>query len=193
MGRIGLTICYDVRFPALYRALAKAGAVPDRAFGFHRKPAKRIGTRCCAPAPSRPAASSSRRRKAGIHENKRATYGHSLIIDPWGDSCRSRGRARRDPGGDRYRQGRDRAENGAIAAAWPALRRRRPQGRARTICTSFGIRHYPLQSSLRERPWLRKPVPRVPAAYDCQEKRKPASCPDCGSVKDEPAIIPLRS
>ena len=59
-GRIGLTICYDVRFPALYRALAESGAsfltVPS---AFTVKPAKRIGTRCCAPAPSRTAASCS--------------------------------------------------------------------------------------------------------------------------------------
>ena len=64
-GRIGLTICYDVRFPALYRALAESGAVvPHRALGLHaERPAKRIGTRCCAPAPSRTAASCSPRRK----------------------------------------------------------------------------------------------------------------------------------
>jgi predicted amidohydrolase len=52
-GRLGLTICYDLRFPALYRGLAEAG-----------RPAKRIGMCCNVPAPSRMAASSSPRRKA---------------------------------------------------------------------------------------------------------------------------------
>ena len=84
-GRLGLTICYDVRFPALYRALAEAGAsfltVPS---AFTRKTgeahwhtllrARAIETGCFVFAAA----------QAGMHENKRETYGHSLIIDPWG-------------------------------------------------------------------------------------------------------------
>ena len=60
-GRIGLTICYDVRFPgAVPRAGRKRRVVPHRALRLHaQRPAKRIGTRCCAPAPSRTAASCS--------------------------------------------------------------------------------------------------------------------------------------
>jgi deaminated glutathione amidase len=85
-GRIGLTICYDLRFPALYRALAEAGAlfltVPS---AFTRKTgeahwhvllrARAIETGCFAFAAA----------QAGLHENKRETYGHSLIIAPWGE------------------------------------------------------------------------------------------------------------
>jgi len=84
-GRVGLTICYDVRFPALYRALAESGAsfltVPA---AFTRKTgeahwhvllrARAIENGCFVFAAA----------QAGLHENKRETYGHSLIVDPWG-------------------------------------------------------------------------------------------------------------
>ena len=83
--RLGLTICYDVRFPQLYRALAKAGAemmaVPaafTRTTGeahWHvllRARAIETGSWIVAAA------------QAGSHEDGRETYGHSLIVDPWG-------------------------------------------------------------------------------------------------------------
>jgi deaminated glutathione amidase len=84
-GRIGLTICYDIRFPALYRALAESGAsfltAPS---AFTKKTgeahwhtllrARAIENGCFMFAAA----------QAGLHENKRETYGHSLIVDPWG-------------------------------------------------------------------------------------------------------------
>jgi predicted amidohydrolase len=85
-GKIGLTICYDLRFPQLYRALAQKGAflltVPS-AFTettgkahWHvllRARAIENGAFVIAPA------------QGGIHANGRATYGHSLIVAPWGE------------------------------------------------------------------------------------------------------------
>src|ERR1041384_4148161 len=84
-GRLGLSICYDLRFPALYRALAEAGAtflaIPSaftRQTGeahWHvlmRARAIENGSFVFAAA------------QGGDHENGRATYGHSLVVDPWG-------------------------------------------------------------------------------------------------------------
>jgi predicted amidohydrolase len=84
-GRLGVTICYDLRFPALYRALAEAGAgmlaIPS-AFTkqtgeahWHvlmRARAIENGSFVLAAA------------QGGTHEHGRSTYGHSLIVDPWG-------------------------------------------------------------------------------------------------------------
>ncbi len=84
-GRLGLTICYDLRFPALYRALAEAGAtflaIPSaftRQTGeahWHvlmRARAIENGSFVFAAA------------QGGDHENGRSTFGHSLVVDPWG-------------------------------------------------------------------------------------------------------------
>jgi len=84
-GRIGLTVCYDLRFPALYRALAEAGAsflaIPS---AFTRQTgeahwhvllrARAIENGCFVFAAA----------QGGKHENGRETFGHSLIVDPWG-------------------------------------------------------------------------------------------------------------
>ncbi|HEY0918394.1 carbon-nitrogen hydrolase family protein [Devosia sp.] len=83
--RLGLTICYDLRFPALHRALAEAGAevlavpaaftVPTGAAHWEiLLRARAIETGCYVVAAA----------QGGMHENGRATYGHSMIIDPWG-------------------------------------------------------------------------------------------------------------
>ena len=84
-GRLGLTVCYDLRFPALYRALAEAGssflAIPS---AFTRQTgeahwhvlnrARAIENGCFVFAAA----------QGGRHENGRETFGHSLIVDPWG-------------------------------------------------------------------------------------------------------------
>lgn len=84
-GRLGVTICYDLRFPALYRALAEAGAtmltIPS---AFTRQTgevhwhvlnrARAIENGCFVFAAA----------QAGKHESGRESFGHSLIVDPWG-------------------------------------------------------------------------------------------------------------
>jgi deaminated glutathione amidase len=84
-GRLGITICYDLRFPALYRALAEAGstflAIPSsftkqtgEAHWHVLNRARAIENGCYVLAAA----------QGGHHENGRDTFGHSLVIDPWG-------------------------------------------------------------------------------------------------------------
>jgi predicted amidohydrolase len=85
-AQLGLSICYDLRFPALYRALAKAGAevltIPSaftRPTGaahwevLMRARAIESGAFVLAPA------------QGGTHEDGRATWGHSMVVAPWGE------------------------------------------------------------------------------------------------------------
>ena len=84
-GRLGLTICYDLRFPHLYRHLAQAGAdiiaVPSaftqptgEAHWHVLQRARAIENAVYIIAPA----------QTGVHANDRKTYGHSVVIDPWG-------------------------------------------------------------------------------------------------------------
>lgn len=85
-GTLGMTVCYDLRFPQLYRVLAEAGASflsvpsaftkPTGKAHWHvllRARAIENGAYVFAPA------------QEGLHENGRETYGHSLIVAPWGE------------------------------------------------------------------------------------------------------------
>ena len=85
-GGVGMTVCYDVRFAYLYRALAKAGAsilmVPaaftrqtGQAHWHILLQARAIETGCFVLASA----------QCGDHEDGRETYGHSLIVAPWGE------------------------------------------------------------------------------------------------------------
>ncbi len=84
-GRLGVTVCYDLRFPALYRALAEAGAsflsIPaaftkqtGEAHWHVLMRARAIENGCFVFAAA----------QGGKHENGRETFGHSLVVDPWG-------------------------------------------------------------------------------------------------------------
>jgi predicted amidohydrolase len=85
-GGLGLTICYDVRFPHLYRTLAKHGAKMIAVCAAFTVPtgkahwevllrARAIETGCFILAPA----------QGGLHEDGRTTYGHSMVISPWGE------------------------------------------------------------------------------------------------------------
>jgi predicted amidohydrolase len=84
-GRLGLSICYDLRFPHLYRSLAKAGAdflavpaaftrITGRAHWHVLLRARAIETGCYVFAPA----------QCGEHAGGRQTFGHALIVSPWG-------------------------------------------------------------------------------------------------------------
>src|SRR3981081_669803 len=101
---------------------------------------------------------------------------------------RRRRRARRHHGQDRPRQGRDRAENRAVAAAWPALQRGRYQDGPGTSAPGAGIGM--IRYSLRcERGHAFESWFQSSSAYETQEKRKLVNCPVCGSAKVERAIM----
>jgi len=85
-GMIGLSICYDLRFPLLYRALARAGAKFLAVPAAFTRPtgmahwhtllrARAIESQAFVFAAA----------QGGLHENGRETFGHSLVISPWGE------------------------------------------------------------------------------------------------------------
>lgn len=85
-GPLGLSVCYDIRFPGLYQRLADLGAVAVTVPSAFTRPtgaahwhvllrARAIESQCYVIAPA----------QHGRHWEKRASYGHSLIVDPWGE------------------------------------------------------------------------------------------------------------
>ena len=82
-GRIGLSVCYDLRFPELYRALGELAlivvpsaftAVTGAAHWHLLLKARAVENQCYVLAAA----------QGGLHPNGRRTYGHSVLIDPWG-------------------------------------------------------------------------------------------------------------
>ncbi len=122
VGTVGASICYDLRFADLYRALSDAGATllavpaaftrPTGAAHWHvllRARAIEAGAYVVAAA------------QTGVHADGRATYGHSLVIDPWGevilDMAEAAGLAFADI---------DPAKVDAVRSRIPVLHHRRP-------------------------------------------------------------------
>jgi len=121
-GRLGLSICYDMRFPDLYRTLTDAGAlmlavpsaftVPTGRAHWHvllRARAIEAGVFVIAAA------------QTGVHEDGRETFGHSLAVDPWGEVLLDMGT---EPGLGFVDL--DLAQVSAVRARVPAIDHRRP-------------------------------------------------------------------
>lgn len=123
LGRLGLTVCYDLRFPALFEALGQARCDviaipaaftrPTGAAHWHvLQRARAIEASAYVIAAA----------QVGRHEDGRETYGHSLVIDPWGEVLL-------DLGGDEPGLGFaeiDPARIAEVRAQLPSLANRRP-------------------------------------------------------------------
>ena len=121
-GKLGLAVCYDLRFPELFRALLAEGAtlfaVPS-AF-THTTGARHweLLTRARAVENLSFLIAAA---QGGQHANGRATWGHSLIVDPWGEVLGERKTA--DPG--IVTANLDAAQQGRLREKFPALKHRR--------------------------------------------------------------------
>jgi len=121
VGRLGLTVCYDLRFPELYGALRQAGAelitapsaftaVTGAAHWHVLIRARAIETQCYLLAPG----------QGGMHPGGRETYGHSAIVDPWGRIL-----AEQAQGETLLMATRDAAEQALIREGMPVARHKR--------------------------------------------------------------------
>ncbi len=126
-GRLGLSICYDIRFPALYQSLSQGGAqiiavpaaftVPTGKAHWHiLLQARAIENACWVIAAA----------QTGTHEDGRSTYGHSLVINPWGEVVLDMG----DKAGLAFAE-IDLAEVEAVRARIPVIAHRRAIPEAR--------------------------------------------------------------
>jgi nitrilase len=117
-GRVGLSICYDLRFPELFRALGEIDLlvlpaafteVTGRAHWEILLRARAIENQCYVLAIG----------QGGVHENRRETHGNSMLIDPWGEVV-----ARRDKGEGVVIGELDHARIAEVRSSLPALTHR---------------------------------------------------------------------
>jgi nitrilase len=117
-GKVGLSICYDLRFPELFRALGEIDLlvlpaafteVTGRAHWEILLRARAIENQCYVLAIG----------QGGTHENRRKTYGNSMLIDPWGEVI-----VRRDKGEGLVISEIDHARIAEVRASLPALTHR---------------------------------------------------------------------
>ncbi len=117
-GRVGLSICYDLRFPELFRALGEVDLlilpaafteVTGRAHWEILLRARAIENQCYVLAIG----------QGGVHENRRETHGNSMLIDPWGEVI-----ARRDKGEGVVVGELDHARIAEVRSSLPALTHR---------------------------------------------------------------------
>ena len=117
-GRVGLSICYDLRFPELFRALGEIDLlvlpaafteVTGRAHWEILLRARAIENQCYVLAIG----------QGGVHENRRETHGNSMLIDPWGDIV-----ARRNKGAGVVVGELDHARIAEVRTSLPALTHR---------------------------------------------------------------------
>lgn len=117
-GRIGLSVCYDLRFPELFRAMGEVDLIvlpaaftwtTGRAHWEVLLRARAIENQCYVMAPA----------QGGCHESGRVTWGHTMIVDPWGEIL-----ACRDEGPGVVVADLDPARLAAVRGSLPALRHR---------------------------------------------------------------------
>jgi nitrilase len=124
--RVGLSVCYDLRFPELYRGLMdppcdllSVPAAFTHTTGLAHWElllrARAVENQCYVIAPA----------QGGVHENGRRTFGHSMIVDPWGDVL-----AVRDAGEGVVMAELDPARIASVRSQLPALQHRRAPKRA---------------------------------------------------------------
>ena len=189
-GRLGVTVCYDLRFPALYRALAEAGA------SFLAIPSaftKQTGEAHWHVLNARPR-DRERLVRAGGRAGRRArerprdvrTFAGGRSLGP--HPRRGRHRARRRAGGHRSSRSSGGARACAVPATWPPLRDDRAASRAdaSTRRAEPGMIRYSLQCERRHEfeIWFKNS-----ADYDSQSKRGLVTCPSCSSSKVEKTLM----
>ena len=181
-GRLGLSICYDLRFAALYRALATAGAhfiaVPSAFTKQTGEAHWRVLLRARAIETGAFVLAAA---QGGLHENGRSTYGHSMIVSPWGEVLAEAGE---DP--QILFADIDLGLCAEARAKVPSLQPRAPirgrdRGRGRTRPKER--HHDPLCAGMRGGPRLRGLVRLGRRAMTSRRRRRRSSAPACGSVR----------